>query len=199
VSAAEWVATIKGPESAPLRDLLEVIESEDSDFSDENRSKAVTSLRSIAPPYADLIWRHLHPSIQSAVEEYFREERYYEALVEGCKQYVADLRAAAHLPDEDESGLFGKALGQGKRIRVADRFREGEPCISGPSANSLENGQRELAKAIWTAFRNPLSHEPLAAIEALGVITHQDCLDALSLMSHLRRRLDDADYVPGDD
>lgn len=199
VTPDEWADTIKGPESAPLRDLLSVIDSDDSDFSDEDRAKAVASLAAIAPPYADLVWRHLHPSIQAAVEHHFRAENYYEALLEGCKQYVADLRAAAHLPDEPEASLFGKALGEGKRIRVADRFRGGKPTISGPSATNLENGQRELAKAIWLAFRNPLSHEPLETIKSLGVVSHQDCLDALSLMSHLRRRLDDADVVPDPD
>ncbi|MDX6373530.1 MAG: hypothetical protein QOD98_2518, partial [Nocardioidaceae bacterium] len=66
------------------------------------------------------------------------------------------------------------------------------PAISGESAKNLENGQRDLSNAIWKAFRNPLSHEPLETIRSLDVISHQDCLDALSLMSYLRRRLDSA-------
>lgn len=187
----EWVDTVQGPEKEPLRDLIGIIESDETDLSDQDRGKAVKSLRDIAPPYADLVWRHLHPGIQGACESYFKTGDYHQALVEACKQYVSDLRVAAKLPDESESGLFGKALGDGDgRLHFTDAFCTGSPVISGESAKNLENGQRELAKAIWSAFRNPLSHEPIATIKALGAISHEDCLDALSLMSHLCRRLD---------
>ncbi len=198
VDPDEWVDTVTGPEKEPLRDLINIIESEDTDMSDEDRGKAVKSLKDIAPPYADLIWRHLHPGIQTACETYFKAGDYYQALLEACKQYVADLRSAARLPDEAEASLFGKALGEGAgpRLNFTSPFRSGTPSISGASATNLENGQRELAKAIWSAFRNPLSHETLETIQSLGVISHQDCLDALSLMSHLRRRLDDTTLAP---
>ncbi|MFC7501536.1 TIGR02391 family protein [Nocardioides sp. CPCC 206347] len=193
-----WADTVQGPEKEPLRELINIIESDDTDMSDEDRGKAVKSLKEIAPPYADLIWRHLHPSIQTACETYFKAGDYYQALLEACKQYVADLRSAANLPDEAEASLFGKALGDGSgpRLNFTSPFRSGTPSISGASATNLENGQRELSKAIWSAFRNPLSHETLETIKSLGVISHQDCLDALSLMSHLRRRLDDAVLTP---
>lgn len=198
VDPDEWVDTIQGPEKKPLQDLITIIESEDTDMSDDDRGRAVESLRDIAPPYADLVWRHLHPSIQGACESYFKRADYYQALLEACKQYVADLRTAAELPDEAEASLFGKALGDGsgRRLNFTAPFRSGSPTISGDSAKNLENGQRELAKAIWSAFRNPLSHETLETIKSLGVISHQDCLDALSLMSHLRRRVDDAVLQP---
>lgn len=198
IDADDWADTVQGPEKEPLRNLISIIESDDTDMSDEDRGKAVKSLKGIAPPYADLIWRHLHPSIQTACETYFKAGDYYQALLEACKQYVADLRAAANLPDDAEASLFGKALGDGPgpRLNFTTPFRSGTPAISGASATNLENGQRELSKAIWSAFRNPLSHETLETIKSLGVISHQDCLDALSLMSHLRRRLDDAVLTP---
>jgi hypothetical protein len=92
--------------------------------------------------------------------------------------------------------LFGMALGEGKPLAFAHRFTSGSPAISEISARNLDNGQRELSKAIWAAFRDPLSHEPLTTIQELGIISHHDCLDALSLMSHLGRRLDDAAGLP---
>ena len=194
----DWADTVQGPEKEPLRDLINIIESDDTDMSDEDRGKAVKSLKEIAPPYADLIWRHLHPTIRAACETYFKAGDYYQALLEACKQYVANLRAAANLPDESEASLFGKALGEGTgpRLNFTTPFRSGTPAISGDSAKNLENGQRELSKAIWSAFRNPLAHETLETIKSLGVISHHDCLDALSLMSHLCRRLDAAVIAP---
>ncbi|MEZ5246318.1 MAG: TIGR02391 family protein [Acidimicrobiales bacterium] len=195
VSPDEWADTLQGPEREPLRELLGVIDSDDSDFSEEDRATAVSSLLSIAPPHADMVWRHLHPSIQAAIESEFKEGRYYNALLEGCKQYVADLREAAGLPDEAEASLFGRAIGDGKRLQIAQRFLTGEKTISTESAKNLENGHRSLARAIWEAFRNPLSHEVHTTIASLGVISHHDCLDALSLMSHLRRRIDEAEFI----
>jgi hypothetical protein len=50
VSPDEWADTIQGPEREPLRELLSVIDSDESDFSDEDRERAVVSLRSVAPP-----------------------------------------------------------------------------------------------------------------------------------------------------
>jgi uncharacterized protein (TIGR02391 family) len=197
VDSDEWVDTVLGPEKKPLRDLIDIIESDETDMSDEDRGKAVRNLKEIAPPYADLVWRHLHPSIRAASENYFKQRDYHQALIEACKQYVADLRSAANLPAEAESSLFGKALGEGPgRLHFTDSFLQGDPVISGESAKNLENGQRELAKAVWSAFRNPLSHELMTTIKELGVISHTDCLDALSLMSHLRRRLDESKMSP---
>ncbi len=133
-----WADTVQGPEKEPLRDLIKIIGSDDTDMSDEDRGKAVKSLREIAPPYADLIWRHLHPSIQTACETYFKAGDYYQALLEACKQYVADLRLAANLPDEAEASLFGKALGDGSgRLNFTSPFRSGTPSISGASATNL--------------------------------------------------------------
>lgn len=191
-----WVKTVRGPERNPLRKLIRIIESEETDMSNEDRGEAVKSLKGLAPPYADLVWRHLHPRIQQVSARYFKEGDFHQALVEGCKVYVADLRAHAKLPNEPESSLFGKALGfgDGPRLRFASDFTASTPSISGESVRNLENGQRELAKAIWSSFRNPLSHEPIETIRSLGVISYHDCLDALSLMSHLRRKLDDAKF-----
>lgn len=192
VDSEAWVETVRGPEREPLESLLFMLESEDADMSDSVRGTAVQNLKEIAPPYATLVWRHLHPSIQIACERYFKDGDYHQALIEACKQYVADLRTAADMQLEEEASLFGKALGSGGggRLNFTAEYRTGSPCISETSARNLENGQRELAKAMWSAFRNPLSHEPMHTIKALGVISHDDCLDALSLMSHLRRQLD---------
>lgn len=197
VDSDAWVGTVQGPEKEPLRDLLGILESEDTDMSNDDRGRAVKSLSDIAPPYANLVWRHLHPAIQAACQKYFKEGDYHQALVEACKKYVADLRTAAGVHDGDEASLFGKALGSGPgKLNFTPKFLIGNPRISDGSAVNLENGQRELAKAIWSAFRNPLQHELMTTITGLGVISHDDCLDALSLMSHLRRRLDDSAIVP---
>jgi len=81
VDPDEWVDTVKGPEKEPLRELINIIESEDTDMSDEDRGKAVRSLKDIAPPVADLVWRQLHPSIQKGSARQFKDGG-CEALVD---------------------------------------------------------------------------------------------------------------------
>ena len=40
--------------------------------------------------------------------------------------------------------------------------------------------------------RNVLSHEECKELQESGLFTEKDCLDMLSLLSHLFKRLDDA-------
>jgi hypothetical protein len=45
---------------------------------------------------------------------------------------------------------------------------------------------------IVTGGRNPVSHEEITDLKTSGLFSEIDCLDALSLLSHLYRRLEDA-------
>ena len=46
---------------------------------------------------------------------------------------------------------------------------------------------------MWLAFRNPIHHELASDLKDSGLYTEQDCLDALGLLSHLFRRLDNTE------
>ncbi|MDR3185833.1 MAG: TIGR02391 family protein, partial [Christensenellaceae bacterium] len=59
----------------------------------------------------------------------------------------------------------------------------------------ITEGHRNLVLAMWQAFRDPISHELVDELKASGLYTEKDCLDALSLLSHLFRRLDDIEAV----
>ena len=60
------------------------------------------------------------------------------------------------------------------------------------TVQNITVGHGLLARAIWKAFRNPISHELAADLRDSGLYTEQDCLDALGLLSHLFRRLDNS-------
>lgn len=57
----------------------------------------------------------------------------------------------------------------------------------------MEDAQKELSAGIFAGFRNPISHEEIKDLHGSGLLTEMDCLDSLSLLSHLFRRLDDAE------
>ena len=61
--------------------------------------------------------------------------------------------------------------------------------------STIKRGHLMLAQALFATFKNPLSHQEPEDLSVSGVYTEQDCLDALGLLSHLFRRLDDAEPV----
>lgn len=197
VDTDEWVESISTPEKEPLGDMLNVLHSEDTDMSSESRLKMLSGLQKLAPPYADFVWRHLHPRIQEVSEGAFKAGQYHLALGEGIKGYVQDLRVLVDDYKASETHIMNKLLGtgDGKRLQFAHVYTDGAPKIAGSSAKSLDDGNRALAMAIWQMFRNPIAHEPAETLQKLNIISAQDCLDALSLLSFLRFRLDMLDWV----
>jgi len=57
---------------------------------------------------------------------------------------------------------------------------------------NIEEGQKFLSSGIMRGVRNPLAHEERVELKESGLFSEDDCLDMLSLLSHLFRRLDSA-------
>ncbi len=87
-----WTSTIKGPEGAAVERVLETLVSPDNDIEENDRTKILQGIRDIAPEYADLHWRALHPSIRDAAEAEYKSENYHHAVVEAIKRYVKNVR-----------------------------------------------------------------------------------------------------------
>ncbi len=193
VDAEEWVRTINGPESRSVRDVLDVLTSPESEIGEDDRMNLVVGMSELAPPYADMHWRHLHGRIGEVARTYYESEQYMPAVLEAAKRYVSDVRAAlASTEDLSDTNLLNKAFAGGG-LNVFAKWAD-----AGFTASTRENvcrAQHHLSLGVQGGFRNPMAHEELARLSTEGVFTYQDCLDALSLISHLRRRLDDA--TPG--
>lgn len=193
VSPDSWTDTIHGPEAKPVRDVLEVLTSPDSEISDSDRSDLVKGLREIAPEYADLHWRNLNPSIQDASQFLYRDGHYFQAVVEAIKRYVKDVGEACVGETAVDLSLLQKAFGSNARLDVFARYADSG--FSDLTRDNVRTAQRTLSEGIWSGFRNPLSHEETAKLQESGAFTYQDCLDALSIVSHLRRRLEEAEPI----
>lgn len=192
VDVDAWTSSIHGKESEAVKRVLKTLTSPDNEIEDDDRKEIVDSLRQIAPDYADLHWRALHTSIQEAAEHEYKSSNYHHAVVEAIKRYVKDVRGIAGAP----AGMEELAV-----LQSAFSFREDrEPMVDviAPYVNTrlsprtqknLREAQKNLSEAAWSGFRNPIQHEGVRDLLGSGVFTYQDCLDALSLISHLRRRL----------
>ncbi|MGF3052880.1 TIGR02391 family protein [Microbacterium sp. YY-03] len=185
-----WTSTIQGKESEAVKRVLDTLTSADNDIGDTDRKTIVDSLREIAPEYADLHWRALHPSIQTASASEYKSGHYHHAVVEAIKQYVKDVRQLSQAaPEMLEVNVIGWAFGgaDSPRIDVIAPYVDFD--LAPDTQKNLRTAQLNLSLAAWSGFRDPIQHEPVRALLNSGVFTYQDCLDALSLISHLRRRI----------
>ena len=87
----------------------------------------------------------------------------------------------------------GNALSPNGKRKVTGKKGLGKLAFFGIGDTiDIEEGQKLLSMGIMTGARNPVAHEEIAELRDSGLFSEKDCLDALSLLSHLFRRLDDA-------
>lgn len=190
----KWTTSVRGPESEALADALETITSPDAGIPDEVQDSLVGNLEKIAPEYADLLWRQLHPDVQEPAEADYRSGNYFHAVEEAIKRYISDVLKASGLPAMDARPLMEAAFGKGSaKLTVFQKYlRENSTTISKTTGDNIEDSQKLLSSGLVAGIRNPLAHEEKQILSSSGAFTYKDCLDALSLLSYLRRRLDDA-------
>ena len=189
VDVEDWISTIRDERrSKSVKDVLEVLESPDTELSDGDRDALVVGMSEIAPEYADLHWRTLHPRIQEAAESLYQSQHFHHAVVEAVKRYVTDLRAVSGINAKEMDVINGSFGGNPPKVDVvAGPIKE---RLTEDTLKNMRKAQHVLSEGLWSGFRDPLMHEEVAVLLGRDVFTYQDCLDALSLVSYLRRRID---------
>lgn len=190
-----WVETINDPRAANLQEVLSVVTSEDADLSDAAVSKMVTGLEGLAPEYAEMYWALLHPTIQAAIEPFYRSGMYLNAVREGCVALVEHIRKVTG-GSEDGLALMNKTFGADANKYLALLSNVDTDSLHEESVRSFEDGHRDLARGVHAAFRNPASHHTDRLLGDLGVYSWRDCIDALSVLSYLCRRVEAAGEPP---
>nr|WP_238355830.1 TIGR02391 family protein [Kribbella sandramycini] len=200
VDLDKWVGSIRTEERDAVGRAAAVLTSADSALDDRDRDSLLTSLREIAPDYADLHWRHLHPAIKEVSERYYESGHFHAAMSEALKRFVNDIRKVIGSDGENATAIVNKAFkfdSNPPQIDVAGSFAAAG--FDGNTLTALRNGQWRLSDGVVAAFRNPLAHEEEMRLIETEAMTYQDCLDALSIVSHLYRHFERALPVVGDD
>ena len=164
-----------------------------SELPEEVHTKVVKNIYDIVPEYPRYHWRHLHDEIKDASESGYQKADYYKALQEAIKRYVAAVREKSEQYEVvAESAVMSGAFGiDADKISVAKGFKKpGGGEFSNATISNVENGQKHLSMGIIAGHRNVLNHVELNDLKVSGLFTEKDCLDGLSLLSHLFRRLD---------
>ena len=192
VNIDEWYRTLPQDILSDIEPIVNTIV-EESELPSDLQSQTVKRVHKLIPEYPYYHWRFLHKDIRGASEEGYKEADYYKAFAEAVKRYIRGVKKRSGSGNDNAYPMMEQVFGKGKTLSVTKKYKKpnGEDFSSRTKKN-IEEGQKLLSMGVVTGGRNPISHEEIADLRESGLFSEEDCLDALSLLSHLFRRLDDA-------
>ena len=193
INIADWLSKIPDDYRGKIEPIIESY-FKDSELPEETNIRVVKNIHDIVPEYPLYHWRHLHPEIQNASEKDYRNRDYYRAFQEAVKRYINEVKTKSGSTNTSDYSMMGEVFGNGssqRSLRVAQNFRKPNGVdFNSLTINNIEDGQKHLSMGVVSGCRNPVSHEEISDLRDSGLFTEKDCLDALSLLSHLFSRLE---------
>lgn len=163
------------------------------EVSEETQQTVTRLLHEIAPEYANLHWRNLEEEIKNVSEKYYQNGDYYTAFIEALKRYATEVRQKSGMNISKDRILMQAVFG-GKKLSVTKKYKKTDGSDFLPDTiENIEVGQHYLSEGIVAGGRNPLQHEEHLELSRTGLFSEKDCLDFLSLLSHLFKRLNDSE------
>lgn len=196
IDVGNWYSRLPGDLKPGVENIVNTIV-ENSELDNEQQQKVVSTLHDLVPEYTYYHYRHLHEMIKSASSKDYQKGDFYRAFEEAMKRYITEVQIKSGLEKTDVTLMhdaFGMGKQEGKILSVSKKYRKKDgQNFNKNTILSIEEGQRNLSAGIMTGARNPIAHEEIADLQESGLFTEMDALDYLSLLSHLFRRLDDAE------
>ncbi|MGE4574505.1 TIGR02391 family protein [Parachlamydia sp.] len=127
------------------------------------------------------IEKKFHSQILHHCTTLFVNSHYFHAVFEAAKIYHKLVQEKSKSP-KDGASLMLEMWGPKGVLKIT-------PCESETDKN-VQDGMAFLSAGLMRAIRNPTAHEP--ALD--WPISKEDCLDILSFISFLLRKLDDSVY-----
>ena len=191
INIPEWYEKLPDEIRNKVKPVVDAIV-KDAELSGTVGSQAVQNFHDIVPEYPHYHWRHLHQEVKSASETDYQNQDYYRAFLEAAKRYINSVRDKSGSRNSSDSSMMGEVFGEGEhRLQVALDFKKPDgDNFPFTTINNIENGQKYLSMGVVSGCRNPVSHEEITDLRDSGLFTEKDCLDALSIVSHLFTRLD---------
>lgn len=127
-----------------------------------------------------------HYLINQNCKELYVNGHYFHSVFEAAKVYHKQVQQKANSSKDGQALMMDVWNPNTGCLKIT-------PCISETDKN-IQEGIGFLSTGLMRAIRNPTAHEP--AMD--WPINENDCLDVLSFISFLLRKLDDAVYVSPD-
>lgn len=193
INISNWYATVPDDVRPKLSSVINKI-SDKPEIDDEDFSSIVHQVYDLIPPYTYFHYRVLHGQVQDASKVHYQQKDYYSAFQEALKRYKNAVKAKSGVTATEDLDIMSKSFGKDKPLKTTAKFKlrpNGQP-FSEVTLNNIEDGQQALSRGIVQGGRNIVSHEEHVDLKTSGLFTEKDCLDLLSLLSHLYKRLDES-------
>lgn len=194
IDTEKWFGALPEHIRSDVQAIVESVVAE-TETPTENQANVVKMVHSLVPEYPYYHWRHLHAHVQDASKTDYERQDYYRAFLEAVKRYINTVKDESQSINSSETSMMGEVFGQGngKPFSVTKKYKKPDGTeFSTDTINTIEDGQKFLSMGILSGARNPMSHAEIVDLRDSNLFGEKDCLDALSLLSHLFRRLDDA-------
>ena len=169
---------------------------ENSELADDKQTEVVGMLHALIPEYANYHWRHMHSTVKDASYEDYKNADFYRAVEEAIKRYETTIQKVSGLKTDGQT-LMGAVFGKNNaKLSVTSKYKRIDGSdFSDSTKENIEDGQKFMSMGLMAGVRNPLAHEEKKELKTTNLFSEKDCLDILSLISHLFRRLDDAEKL----
>ena len=169
---------------------------ENSELADDKQTEVVGMLHALIPEYANYHWRHMHSTVKDASYEDYKNADFYRAVEEAIKRYETTVQKISGLKTDGQT-LMGAVFGKNNaKLSVTSKYKRIDGSdFSDSTKENIEDGQKFMSMGLMAGVRNPLAHEEKKELKTTNLFSEKDCLDILSLISHLFRRLDDAEKL----
>ncbi|MDR3596521.1 TIGR02391 family protein [Clostridium sp.] len=196
INVPNWFAKL--PED--IKNLVEpVLQAlvKDSELPTETTSSIVSNFHQIVPEYPKYHWRYLHPEVQKISRSYYENQDYYTAFLETAKRYVNAVREKSQITEQLERGVMEQAFKHDDPIlSVTENFRKSDGNnFSDQTIKNVKEAQKMFSVGAVVGGRHVIAHEEVVELRTSGLFRDEDCLDGLSLLSHLFYRLDKSKKV----
>lgn len=198
INIPDWLNKLPNEVRASVKPIVEKIIKE-AELPEETHLETIVKIHDIAPEYPYYHWRHLHEEVKDASETDYQNGDYYRAFLEAAKRYINAVKSKSGSINPNDRSMMGEVFGtkiNTASLLVAQNFKKPDGAdFQNLTIENIEDGQQFLSMGVICGCRNPVSHEEVRDLRDSGLFTEKDCLDALSLLSHLFKRLDDSQKI----
>jgi uncharacterized protein (TIGR02391 family) len=198
IDTEKWLSTMSADVKNTTQNIIDTLGGEDT--TPETFVPVIKLIHTLIPEYPYYHWRHLHETVQQKSKDYYEDKNYYTAFLEVMKKYILAVRDKSGKSISDiphDENMMANVFSLENRILsvIGDYKKQDGTLFSSDTIKNIQNGQQHLSQGVVAGGRNPLSHEEIDELNKSDLFSENDCLDFLSLLSHLFKRLDNSKKV----
>lgn len=192
IDVKKWYGTLPEDVQEKVETIVNLLDNT-PELSQESQQNTIEKIHELIPEYPNLHWRHIHPEIRHVSEKYYVNKDFYTAFMEALKRYIAEVRKKSGSTNSNDRSMMGEVFSN-RKLSVTKSYKKTDgTAFASDTIKNIEDGQHYLSEGIVIGGRNPLAHEEHRELSLTGLFSEKDCLDFLSLLSHLFKRLEKSD------